>query len=86
MRGADAQQSALVGYLSPEEHVPADYPLRPVGWMVDETLPGVGPWFQELQSPIGRPGIAPERLLCALLLQVLCTIRSVPFWRDQVGV
>ena len=76
MRGQDAQQPQMFSYISAEDRVPADHPLRLIRKMVDEALLALSPKFQLLYSVIGRPGIPPERLLCALLLQVLYTIRS----------
>ncbi len=76
MRGQDVQQAQIFSYISPEERVPANHPLRPIRKMVDEALRALSPRFQVLYAPTGRPGIPPERLLRALLLQVLYTIRS----------
>ncbi|MCH9047296.1 MAG: IS5 family transposase [SAR324 cluster bacterium] len=76
MRGQDAQQAQMFSYIVPEQRVPADHPLRPIRKMVDEALRALSPRFQTLYAPTGRPGIPPERLLRALLLQVLYTIRS----------
>jgi transposase len=85
MRGQDAQQAALFSYLSPEERVPADHPLRPIRKMVDQALAALSPRFSELYSPIGRPGIPPERLLRALLLQVLYSVRSERLLMEQLN-
>jgi transposase len=76
MRGQDAQQAQIFSYISAEERVPTDHPLRPIRKMVDEALLALSPRFQTIYSPTGRPGIPPERLLRALLLQVLYTVRS----------
>src|SRR5436190_4980004 len=76
MRGPDTQQSSMFSYLSPEERVPAKHPLRPIRLMVDEVLKGLSPAFSGLYSAFGRPSIPPEKLLRALLLQVLYTVRS----------
>ena len=59
-----------------EQRVLAEHPSQPVRAMGDRALLASSPRFAELYSPIGRPGIPPERLLRALLLQVLYTIRS----------
>jgi transposase len=85
MRGNDTQQSAMFSYLSPEERVPANHPLRPVRLMTDRVLDGLSPQFEELYSAIGRPSIAPEKLLRALLLQVLYTIRSERLLMEQLS-
>ena len=76
MRGDDKQQSGIFSYRPAEERVPQDHPLRPMRRMVDEALRGLSPRFARMYSKKGRPSIAPEKLLRALLLQVLYTIRS----------
>ena len=76
MRGDDQQQSGIFSYISAEQRVKADHPLRAIRRMVDEALQGLSPRFSRLYAKRGRPSIAPEKLLRALLLQVLYTIRS----------
>ena len=76
MRGNDQQDTTMFSYISPEERVPADHPLRPIRSMVDKALKGLSPRFAALYSSTGRPSIPPEKLLRALLLQVLYTVRS----------
>lgn len=76
MRGLDTQQSTLFSYLSPEMRVPADHPLRPIRLMVDRLLVRLDPQFEKMYSAMGRPSIAPEKLLRALLLQIFFSIRS----------
>jgi transposase len=66
----------MFSYLSPEKRVPRDHPLRPMREMVDRALVELSPRFEGLYAKTGRPSIAPERLLRALLLQVLYTVRS----------
>ena len=56
--------------------MPADHPLRPIRDMVDTVLRELSPEFGRLYSKIGRPSIPPEKLLRALLLQVLYSVRS----------
>ena len=73
MRGDDRQQGAMFSYVSPEQRVPADHPLRPIRQMVDEVLQGLSPRFDRMYAQMGRPSIAPEKLLRALLLQILST-------------
>lgn len=84
MRGNDQQNTTLFSYISPEERVPADHPLRPIRSMVDQALKGMSPLFETLYSHTGRPGIPPERLLRALLLQVLYTVRSERMLMEQL--
>jgi transposase len=76
MRGDDHQQSGIFSYRTTEERVPQDHPLRAMRRMVDEGLRGLSPRFARMYAKRGRPSIAPEKLLRALLLQVLYSIRS----------
>src|SRR6202048_2844290 len=76
MRGDDDQQEGMFSYISPEKRVPSDHPLRPIRKMVDEILKEMSPQFAKLYSPVGRPSIAPERLLRSLLLQIFYSVRS----------
>jgi hypothetical protein len=62
MRADDNQQEGIFSYISPEKRVPADYPLRAIRKMLDETLKEVSPQFTKLYSYVGRPSLAPERL------------------------
>jgi transposase len=74
----------MFSYLSPEERVPAKHPLRPIRLMVDDVLKALSPAFSRLYSAYGRPSIPPEKLLRALLLQVLYTIRSERMLMEQL--
>ena len=84
MRGTDYQQSAMFSYLSPEERVPAHHPLRAIRAMTDVSLEELSAVFQRLYAATGRPSIAPEKLLRALLLQVLYTVRSERLLIEQL--
>jgi transposase len=84
MRGHDDQQSAMFSYLSPEQRVPADHPLRSIRTMTDEVLKGLSRVFTQMYASTGRPSIAPEKLLRALLLQVLYTVRSERLLIEQL--
>jgi transposase len=84
MRGDDVQQEAMFSYLSPEAGVPQDHPLRPIRNMVNQALAELSGEFQAMYSREGRPSIAPEKLLRALLLQVLYTIRSERLLMEQL--
>jgi len=85
MRGPDTQQSNMFSYLSPEQRVPEDHPLRPIRVMVDEALEALSPRFEKLYAKTGRPSIPPEQLLRALLLQVLYTVRSERLLMEQLN-
>ena len=76
MRGQDTQQAGMFSYLSPEERVPVPHPLRPIRQYVDTALTALSPQLAKLYAHTGRPSIAPEKLLRALLLQVLYSLRS----------
>jgi transposase len=76
MRGGDAKTEALFSYVSCERRVPVDHPLRPIRKIVDETLVMLSPEFEKLYAKLGRPSIAPEKLLRALLLQAFYAVRS----------
>jgi transposase len=76
MRGADEQPGSMFSYVTLEERVPQDHPLREIRRITDRALDRLSPRFGTLYIKFGRPSIAPEKLLRALLLQVLYTIRS----------
>ena len=63
MRGKDEQQLDVFSYISPEQRVPQDHPLRPLLVMTDEALKKLHPGFNKLYAKTGRPSIAPEKLL-----------------------
>jgi transposase len=74
----------LFSYVAPEQRVPADHPLRPIRQMTDRALATLSRKFTALYSDLGRPSIPPEKLLRALLLQVLYTIRSERMLMEQL--
>src|SRR5215212_7883263 len=76
MRGSDHPQTAMFSMVSIEDRIPADHPLRAMLALVNPIIAALSPRFQGMYSTVGRPSIPPERLLRALLLQVLYTIRS----------
>jgi transposase len=85
MRGDDQNQSPMFSYLSPEQRVPEDHPLREIRRMTDDALRKLSGRFSELYSPLGRRSIAPEKLLRALLLQVFFTVRSERLLMEQLN-
>src|SRR5258706_3182551 len=84
MRGDDEQQASVWSYIPLEQRVPADHPLRPMRAMVDAVLTELSPQFSRLYSRVGRPSIPPEKLLRALLLQVLYSVRSERLLMEQL--
>src|SRR5467141_3164105 len=84
MRGDDEQSGHLFSYLSPEERVPADHPLRAIRVMTDAALDRLSPRFEAMYAKTGRPSIPPEHLLRALLLQVLYSVRSERMLMEQL--
>ena len=84
MRGSDERSDFLFSYVSPEQRVPADHPLRPIRRMVDAALGRLSPQFEAIYTDFGRPSIPPEQLLRALLLQVLYTVRSERLLIEQL--
>ena len=84
MRGHDDQAAHLFSYVSPEQRVPADHPLRAIRQMTDRVLTTLSRKFTRMYSTIGRPSIAPEKLLRTLLLQALYTIRSERLLMEQL--
>lgn len=76
MRGEDRKQAGLFSYVSPEQRVPQDHPLRTIREMVNPALEALSLEFEKLYARVGRLSFAPEKLHRALLLQVLYTVRS----------
>jgi transposase len=84
MRGSDDQDSWMFSYISAEKRVPKDHPLRAIRTMVDVILADLSPRFDGLYAKAGRPSVAPEKLLRALLLQVLYSVRSERMLMEQL--
>ena len=84
MRGTDDQQATFFSYVSPEQRVPLEHPLRAIRELVNTVLRELSPHFATLYATEGRPSIAPEKLLRALLLQVLYTVRSERLLMEQL--
>jgi transposase len=76
MRGSDQRTAGLFSYVSCEARVPRDHPLRTILPIADGALAALSGEFERLYAPIGRPSIAPEKLLRALLLQAFYSVRS----------
>jgi transposase len=76
MRGPDIQQAAMFSYLTLERRIPADHPLRAIRRLTDRALERISGELDHLYASTGRESIPPERLLRALLLMVLYSVRS----------
>jgi len=83
-RGPDEQTSGMFSYLSPEQRVRTDHPLRAVQRMTDQVFAALSPRFTQMYSTIGRPSIPPEQLLRALLLQSLYTVQSKRLLMEEI--
>ncbi len=84
MRGEDQGQQGVFSYVSLEERIPAEHPSRPVRKIVDEIFRAMSRQFDGLYSATGQPSIPPERLLRALLLQILYSVRSERMLMEQL--
>jgi len=74
----------MFSYFSPDERVRKEHPLRAIRKMVDRALREMSPLFNEMYSEIGRPSIAPEKLLRAQLLQMLYSVRSERLLLEEI--
>lgn len=84
MRGHDEGQGEVFSYVPLEARIPREHPLRRIRQMVDVGLKDLWTQFEALYAKRGRPSIAPERLLRALLLQALYSIRSETQLMEQL--
>src|SRR5499427_9622440 len=85
MRGDHHEPDSMFSYVSPEQRVPKDHPLRAIRTLVDEVLAEMSREFDGLYALTGRPSIPPERLLRALLLQIFYSIRSERLLMEQLN-
>ena len=85
MRGDDQQQSGMFSYVSLEERVPQDHPLRAIRKLADEILRAMGKEFDSLYARRGRPSVPPERLLRGVLLQIFYSVRSERMLMEQLN-
>jgi transposase len=76
MRGTDERAGTLFSYVDLEARVRTDHPLRVIRVIANEVQAALAANFSTLHSRIGRPSIAPERLLWAMLLQAFYSVRS----------
>src|SRR6478736_10374126 len=84
MRGNDHQQADMYSYLSPEQRVRENHPLRKIRAMADEALKQMSERFDGMYSSTGRPSIPPEKLLRAQLIQMLYSIRSERLLMEEI--
>jgi len=84
MRGADGMQEGLFTLAKLDDFVPPDHPLRAIHSLVNEALVGLNGLFNTIYAETGRASIAPEKLLRAMLIQVLFSIRSERQLMEQV--
>ncbi len=84
MRGDERVQDGMFSYVSLEQRVPQDHPLRAVRKLTDAVLQRLSPEFDALYADSGRPSIAPEYILRALLLQVFYSVRSERLLVEQI--
>lgn len=84
MRGQDHQQAHIFSYLSPEQRVRQDHPLRAIRAMADVALRNMWGRLDAMYSNTGRPSIPPEKLLRAQLLQMLYSVRSERLLMEEI--
>src|SRR2546422_11331123 len=84
MRGPDEQTNHMFSYLSPEQRMRADHPLRAIRAMTDRVFATLSPRFTKMYSDVGRPSIPPEQLLRALLIQSLYTVHSERLLMEEI--
>jgi transposase len=84
MRGTPVDQESMFSYVPLERRIPADHPLRAIRAMTDAALAGLSRKLDGLYEATGRPSIAPEYLLRALVIQVLYSVRSERLLMEQI--
>jgi transposase len=85
MRGEDKQNHTLFSYVRPDSRIPANHPLRLIRRVTDAALGDLSDDFGQLYATEGRPSIAPERLLRALLIQAFYSVRSERQLMEQMN-
>jgi transposase len=84
MRGDHREPDSIFSYVSPEQRIPKEHPLRAIRTLVDAVLGDMSRGFDRMYATIGRPSIPPERLLRAQLLQIFYSIRSERLLMEQL--
>ncbi|GAB4561401.1 MAG: hypothetical protein Tsb0020_08870 [Haliangiales bacterium] len=85
VRGRDKKQHEMFSVLSPEKRVPVNHPLRLIKAIVESVLTGMDGKFDTMYSVMGRASIPPERLLKAMLLIALYSIRSERLFCEELN-
>lgn len=85
MRGADVTQDGMFSYLTLEDYVPKDHPLRPIREIVNAALREMDETFAAMYADSGRDSVPPEQLLRGLILQSLYGLRSERLLCEQLG-
>src|ERR1700687_4395080 len=85
MRGFDRPQSTMLTLVNPEKRVPPNHPVRLIKGLAEVALKELSPLFTQMYSDVGRPSMAPERLLKASLLMTLYTMRSERLFCEQLN-
>jgi transposase len=84
MRGDDRQQANMYSYVSPEQRVRENHPLRKIRAMADEALKNMSQRFDQMYARTGRPSIPPEKLLRGQLIQMLYSVRSERLLMEEI--
>jgi transposase len=85
MRGTQDGQASMLALFSIEARIPSDHPLRRIKAMADQELSGLSKVFDQMYSKVGRPSVAPEKILKSLLLIALYSVRSERQFCEQLG-
>lgn len=84
MRGNDDNQPSMFSFVNMEDRIPSDHPLRRMLSLVNAALDAIRPRLDRMYAKTGRPSIAPEKLLRALLIQLLYSVRSERLLVEQI--
>jgi transposase len=84
MRGDDRQQADMYSYVSPEQRVRENHPLRKIRAMADAALKNMSERFDQMYAKTGRPSIPPEKLLRAQLIQMLYSVCSERLLMEEI--
>ena len=85
MRGRQDRQASMLALFSIEARIPSEHPLRRIKTMADQQLLRLSPVFNRMYSSVGRPSVAPEKILKSLLLIALYSVRSERQFCEQLG-